>query len=99
MKWWSVDQETPRLFAMDPFGSPRQPSLRSGRGQALFGALNNQIPFDLCEETEHGDHHLGLDVLGAVEPNVLLDGHELHTFLDEAVHQLDDLPHTPAQSR
>lgn len=79
----------------DTLGPPWQAPLGSGCSQSLFGALRNQIPFDLCEQTKHGDHHLGLDVLVAVKLNVLLDGHELHTLPDETVHQLDDLgPHS-----
>jgi hypothetical protein len=45
------------------------------------------------------DHHLGLEVLRPVEPHVLLDGHELHLLLEEAVHQLNHLPPTPPQAR
>ena len=30
---------------------------------------------------------------------MLLDGHELHLLLEEAVHQLNNLPYTPAQAR
>ena len=82
-----------------PFRPPQQPALSAGRGQALFGALGNQIPFNLREEPKQRYHDLGLEIGRTVESNVLLDSHELHPLLEEAVHQLDDLPHTPAQTR
>jgi len=64
-----------------------------------LGALGHHIPFDLCAEPKHRDHPLGLEIRCAVEPHVLLDGHELHTVLEEAVHQWENLPYTPPQAR
>jgi hypothetical protein len=75
----------------DAFGPARQPPLGSGRCQAFFGALGDQIPLDFCKQTQQSDHDLGLHVLGAVELYVLLDGDEPHPLFNQAVYQLDDL--------
>ena len=85
-----------------PEGSTRAagpPPLGAGRRQALFRPLGNQIPFNFREESKERHHHLRLKVLRAVELDMLFDGDEPHLLLEETVHQLDDLPHTPPEAR
>ena len=48
------------------------PARGPGPGEALAGPLGDQVALDLGEQREERGHHLGLDVLLALDPDVLL---------------------------
>ncbi len=58
----------------------------------------DQIPLDLGEEPEQGDHHLGLHVLLSLEADRFLDGDEADLALHQLIDEPDHLPQAPAEA-
>ena len=86
-------RETPS----EPFGRPSFRPRGPRPGEALAGALGDQVALDLGEQREQGDHDLGLDVALALDADVLLQGHEGDARLGEGVEDGDDLTQRPAE--
>ena len=74
---------------------PRGPGL----GEALAGALGDQVALDLGEQREEGGHDLGLDVARALDADVLLERHEGDADLGEGVEDGDNLTQRPTEPR
>ena len=86
------------LRPSEPFGSPRLPARGSGPGEALAGALRDQVPLDLGEQREErGGHDLGLDVALADDADVLLERHEGDPGFGEGVEDGPDLTERPTE--
>ena len=68
-----------------------------GPGEALAGALRDQVALDLGEQREERGHDLGLDVALAVDADVLLERHEGDPRLGEGVEDGHDLTQRPAE--
>ena len=70
------------LLAVEPrdaqraFRAPELPARGPGLGEALAGALGDQVALDLGEQREEGGHDFGLDVALAIDADVLLHRHE-----------------------
>ena len=60
---------------MSPFGrrATELPAQGPGPGEALAGALRDQVALDLGEQREERGHDLRLDVALALDPDVLLE--------------------------
>ena len=82
-----------------PLGRPRRlpRALAPARPSLVRSTIRS--PFDLRKQPEEHDHRLGLEILLALESNGLLDRHEVHALVDQAVNDVQDLAETPAQTR
>ena len=80
-------RETPS----EPFGATELAARGPGPGEALAGALRDQVALDLGEQREERGHDLGLDVALAVDADVLLERHEGDPGLGEGVEDGHDL--------
>ena len=72
-------RETPS----EPFGRPSLRARGPGLGEALAGALGDQVALDLGEQREQRGHDLGLDVALTLDADVLLQRHEGDAGLGE----------------
>ena len=86
-------RETPS----EPFGRPSLRPEALAFGEALAGALGDQVPLDLGEQREERGHDLGLDVTLALDADVLLQRHEGDAGLGERVEDGDDLTQRAAE--
>ena len=89
-----TDLVFPAVEARDTQRSLRSPQLLPGRPgfrEAFAGSLGDEIAFDFCEQREQGGHDLGLEVLTALEADVLLDGDEGHRGFGDRIEEGDDL--------
>ena len=86
-------RETPS----EPFRAPELAAGGPGLGEALTGALGDQVALDLGEQREQRGHDLGLDVTLALDADVLLQRHEGDAGLGERVEDGDDLTQRPAE--
>ena len=77
--------------------TPELPARGPGLDEALAGALGDQVAFDLGEQREEGGHDFGLDVVLALDADVLLHRHEGDARPGEAVENGDDLTQRPAE--
>ena len=66
--------------------------------QPFLGPLRDQVPLDLGEEPEQGDHHLGLHILFSLEADRFLDRDEADLLLYQLVDDPNHLPQAPAQA-
>ena len=73
---------------------PRRPS----SGQFFAGALADELALDFSEQGEQGGHDLGLEILKALETDVLLDGDEGDRCLGDRVEEADDFAEGPAEA-
>ena len=80
-------RETPS----EPFGRPSFLPEALGPGEALAGALGDQVALDLGKQRDERGHDLRLDVALALEADVLLERHEGDAGLDERVEDGHDL--------
>ena len=82
-----------------PFGPP-QPFASCFRcRQTFFGALRNQIAFDLGKEPKERNHGFGLEIVFSLETDGLFNGHEAHVLLDQAINDLQNLTEAAAKAR
>ena len=86
-------RETPS----EPFGRPSFRPEALAQGEALAGALGDQVALDLGEQREERGHDLGLDVALALDADVLLQRHERDAGLGERVEDGHDLTQRPAE--
>ena len=68
-------------------------------GESFLGPFRDQVPLHLGEQSEQGDHDLGLQILLAVELDPLLDRDEADIAMDQSVHDLDHLTEATAEPR
>ena len=76
-----LSRETPN----EPFRAPELPAQGPGLGEALAGALGDQVALDLGEQREEDGHDFDLDVALALDADVLLHSHEGDACLGEGV--------------
>ena len=86
------------MFPRPPWPSEQLPLGLRG-GEAFLGPFRDQVPLDLGKQSEQGDHHLGRQVLLAVELDRLLDGDEADLAPDQGLHDLDHLREAAAEPR
>ena len=75
---WRISSSLPssRKTPSEPFGRPELAAGGPGLGEALTGALGDQVALDLGEQREQRGHDLGLDVTLALDADVLLQRHK-----------------------
>ena len=73
------------------------PARGPGPGEALAGALRDQVALDLGEQREERGHDLRLDVAPPLDADVLLERHEGDAGLGEGGEDGDDLTQRPAE--
>ena len=81
-----------------PFGAAEQVTLGSGGGKPFLGPLGDQVPLDLGEQPEQGDHHLGLHVLPSLKADRFLDSGEADLPLHQLIDDLNHLSQTATQA-
>ena len=79
-------------------GPPELLARRSGLGETLAGALGDQVALDFCEQREERRHDLGLNILLALNADLLLDGDEGDAFPGQCVEYGDDLAERSAKA-
>ena len=89
--------ETARVASSSCQPSSQLAARGPGPGEALAGALRDQVALDLGEQREERGHDLGLDVALAVDADVLLERHEGDPRLGEGVEDGHDLTQRPAE--
>jgi hypothetical protein len=86
-------------LAQRSFRAAEQSALGSGGSETLFGPFGDQVGLDFGEQTEQGDHYLGLQVFLAPEADTLFDGDEENPLPHQFIDDLDDLAQAAAQAR
>ena len=96
LRTWRISSSLPsrRDTPNDPFGRPSffPDDLAFAEGLRGF-ARRDEVSFDFGEQGEQGEqrgHDLGLEVLTALEADVLLNGDEGHRCLGDRIEEGDD---------
>jgi hypothetical protein len=76
------------VLPQSPHWATKHFTLRFGVRQSHLCPLTQQIPFNLSEQPEHGDHHLRLDLAPTIDQRALLHGNESNLLFDEAIRPL-----------
>ena len=98
-RWMSSSRPSSRETPSEPFGRPSFRPEALARARPSRGALRDQVALDLGEQREQRRHDLRLDVLLALDPDVLLQRHEGDAAFGQRVKDGHDLPQRPAEPR